>query len=252
MSFIESQNGPRQIAAIAKAADLPKRLAAVLQNAPAGIVGLLQCSRDGPQLAKRMSPELSYGRHGGPAPATARAAAVMLLLFRRDGRWHVPITQRPAAMLRHGGQMSLPGGRVEPGETVDEAARRELIEELGVDSQLDMLGPLPERYVYASDYIVSPRVALLTCEPRWRPDASEVERVVELPLEVLLNPAAVGRMTIQRGSLLFHAPCFVFGEDRIWGATAVILAELADILRRISVSVKLFEPPRSPETPRDL
>jgi 8-oxo-dGTP pyrophosphatase MutT (NUDIX family) len=50
-------------------------------------------------------------------------AAVMLLLYRRGGAWHVPLTQRPAKLVRHGGQISLPGGRIEPGETPDAAAR---------------------------------------------------------------------------------------------------------------------------------
>jgi len=183
--------------------------------------------------AWRMSPELSYGRHAGPPPATAQSAAVLLLLFRRHGRWHVPLTQRPAALVRHGGQISLPGGRIEPGEGSDQAARRELAEELGVDSAVELFGRLPNCYVYASDYAVTPHVAATTAEPQWRPDAREVERVVELPIDVLLTPSSVGRMTIHRGPLEFRAPCFVFGNDRVWGATSVILGELADVLRGV-------------------
>jgi 8-oxo-dGTP pyrophosphatase MutT (NUDIX family) len=222
---------------IAIADDLPARLTDML-GAAAGVAGGPTIARfngdralRSPPLAWQMSPDLSFGRHAGPAPVTARAAAVMLLLFRRDGRWRVPLTQRPAGLVRHGGQISLPGGRIEPGETVDAAARRELAEELGIESQVDLLGPLPQCYVYASDYVVAPRVAVTAAEPIWRPDASEVERVVELPLDVLTDPASIGRMSIQRGPLVLHAPCFMFGGDRIWGATAVILAELADMLR---------------------
>ncbi|MEX2315520.1 MAG: CoA pyrophosphatase [Pirellulales bacterium] len=219
---IESLSEARQFEALATANDLPARLADVLKEVGA------TC---GPS-AWRMSPELSYGRHAGPAPATARAAAVMVLLFRRGGRWHVPLTQRPAALLRHGGQISLPGGRIEPGEPSEAAARRELAEELGIERQIDVLGRLPDRYVYASDHSITPHVAVATAEPQWKPDASEVERVVELPLDALLDPRSVGRMTIQRGPLVFHAPCYVFGADRIWGATCVILAELADALSK--------------------
>ena len=82
----------------------------------------------------RMSPELSYGRHAGPAPHTARSAAVVLLLFRRAGRWHLPLTERPLTLAHHAGQISLPGGAVDHGESSIEAARRELKEELGFDA----------------------------------------------------------------------------------------------------------------------
>jgi 8-oxo-dGTP pyrophosphatase MutT (NUDIX family) len=178
-----------------------------------------------------IAPELSYGRHAGPPPPSASFAAVMLLLFPHDGCWHIPLTQRPAAMLRHGGQISLPGGRIEPGETTAEAARRELREELGVADPVEIIGRLPDRYVYASDYIVKPHVAFIDHRPDWSPDAHEVERVVEMPLAHLLNPASIGRMTIHRGPLTFHAPCFVFDGDRIWGVTAVVLGDLIHVIR---------------------
>jgi 8-oxo-dGTP pyrophosphatase MutT (NUDIX family) len=223
MSFTEFPDVSEKFATIATASDLPTKLSALV-NDP------LEC----PSLhtARRMSPQLSYGRHSGPAPATARAAAVMLLLFQRGRRWHVPITKRPAALTRHGGQISLPGGRIEPGETSSSAAQRELIEELGVGHSMTQLGQLPERYVYASDYVVTPHVAWVDAAPSWIPDAREVERVVELPLEVLFSPACLGQMVIRRGPLSFSTPCFAYGSDRIWGVTAVILAELADSLCR--------------------
>ena len=78
-----------------------------------------------------MSPEMSYGRHAGPAPHTARCAAVAILLFRRDGRWHMPLTERPTTLARHGGQISLPGGVIEAGESSFAAVQRELREVKG-------------------------------------------------------------------------------------------------------------------------
>jgi 8-oxo-dGTP pyrophosphatase MutT (NUDIX family) len=208
------------IESLSAADDLPERLAAALH-------------RRGPAHAddgRRFAPELSYGRHFGPAPATARPAAVITLLVRRGGRWHVPLTQRPD-QLRHGGQISLPGGIVEPGESSADAAIRELEEELGTSLPCHMIGQLQNCYVYASDFLISPWLAATTHEPKWTPQADEVERVVELPLAVLLDPQSVDSMTIKRGPLTFRAPCFRFGKDCIWGATAIILAELADLIR---------------------
>ena len=216
MSSTESKTNPRLVAD-----DLPQRLAAALRDMRV---------RGGRAPHSRMSPEMSYGRHAGPAPATARQAAVMLLLFRRGGRWHLPLTERPATLARHGGQISLPGGAVEVGESSSQAALRELEEELGVTALVEMLGRLADCYVFASDFVITPWVAATTMEPAWQPHDREVQGVVELSLDVLLDDASIGRTTIERGPLEFDAPCIRVGPACIWGATSVILGELADSL----------------------
>jgi 8-oxo-dGTP pyrophosphatase MutT (NUDIX family) len=207
---------------ISQASDLPARLAEALRGGcPGG------------NARVRMSPELSYGRHAGPAPSTARHAAVILLLFPRDGRWHLPLTQRPATLTHHGGQISLPGGAIEPGESSRDAALRELDEELGVSEAVNILGQLAECYVFASDFTITPYVAAAVAEPRWRPHDREVQSVVELPLDALLDDRNIDEMVIERGPLSFRAPCICVGSAKIWGATSVILSELADVLRGI-------------------
>jgi 8-oxo-dGTP pyrophosphatase MutT (NUDIX family) len=210
---------------IAAADDLPQRIAAALRTNP-------------PQSLSRsvMSPQMSYGRHAGPAPVSARAAAVILLLFRRDHpaggarEWHLPLIERPKSLTRHGGQISLPGGAVDPGESSSDAALRELHEELGFDGPLEILGRLTDCYVFASDFVITPWVAAASCEPRWRPDEREVRAVVELTLHSLLDVRSIGQTTIERGPLVFHAPCLELGTSCVWGATSVILDELAEVL----------------------
>lgn len=179
-----------------------------------------------------MSPQMSYGRHAGPAPHTARCAAVAILLFRRDGRWHLPLTERPATLARHGGQISLPGGVIDAGESSIAAVQRELNEELGFYEAHLEIGRLADCYVFASDFLVTPWI-LATYEPDicWRPHDREVQSVVELPLEVLLDERALGQTTIERGPLKLSAPCLTFGGACIWGATSVILSELAGVIR---------------------
>jgi 8-oxo-dGTP pyrophosphatase MutT (NUDIX family) len=204
--------------------DLPQRLARAL----AGDGRARLASR------RRFEPELSYGRHAGPPPATARPAAVMVLLFRRAGRWHVPLTVRPVTLAKHGGQISLPGGTVEPGESSCDAALRELSEELGIAGPVEPLGRLNDCYVFASDFVVTPWVAAGPSEPEWRLDADEVERVVEMPLDLLLDPQAVDTLTIERGPFVFRAPCYRVEDDCVWGTTCVILGELADALRELA------------------
>jgi 8-oxo-dGTP pyrophosphatase MutT (NUDIX family) len=209
--------------AITTATDLPERLSAALAARGSH-------RRDGCAFA----PELSYGRHFGPPPCTARLAAVVALVFRRDGCWHIPLTVRHAALGKHGGQISLPGGAVDSGESSADAARRELAEELGVCQSVELLGQLSECYVYVSDFCVTPWLAVTRDEPTWQPHDCEVERVVEMPLETLLNPSCRGTTIIERGPLVFSAPCWQLGDDCVWGATSIILGELAGVLQRLA------------------
>jgi 8-oxo-dGTP pyrophosphatase MutT (NUDIX family) len=202
------------------AIDLPQRLAAALG---AGIRGAT--------ARVRMSPELSYGRHAGPAPYTARRAAVTLLLFRRAGRWHIPLTERPPTLARHAGQISLPGGAIDPGESSRDTALRELAEELGLSANVTILGQLADCYIFASDFLVTPWLTATTDDPTWTPHDCEVQSIIELPLETLLDDTAIGRTAIKRGLLTFRAPCINIGNARVWGATSAILGELADVLR---------------------
>jgi 8-oxo-dGTP pyrophosphatase MutT (NUDIX family) len=144
----------------------------------------------------------------------------------------MPLTERPVTLAHHGGQISLPGGAVDLGESSMDAALRELNEELGFDAPFLKVGRLADCYVFASDFLVTPWViASFEPETRWRPHDREVQSVIELPLDVLLKDDAIGRLTIERGPLIFHAPCFRFGEARIWGATSMILSEFAGVLR---------------------
>lgn len=199
--------------------DLPERLTQALGD-----------GRGGAAARVRMSPELSYGRHAGPAPQSARRAAVIVLLFRRRGRWHLPLTERPLTLTRHGGQISLPGGSIDPDESSDQTALRELAEELGITANVQMLGRLADCYIYASDFLVTPWVAATNDEPVWTPHDREVQSIIELPVGMLFDENTIGRTTIERGPLVFHAPCINIGTACIWGATSVILSELADVL----------------------
>lgn len=214
---------PLKIEDLSTAEDLTQRLAETLatRGASAG---------DG----NRFAPELSYGRHFGPAPFDARGAAVITLLFQRDGEWHIPLTVRNSALGRHGGQISLPGGSVDAGESTAEAALRELEEELGVSEGVELVGKLAATYVYVSNFRVAPWLAVTRSIPQWRPHDREVERVVEMPLAVLFDEKCVGSISIERGPIVFRAPCLRVGRDYVWGATSIILGQLAGALQRIA------------------
>jgi 8-oxo-dGTP pyrophosphatase MutT (NUDIX family) len=186
-----------------------------------------------------LAPQLTYGRHAGPARSDARCAAVAIVLYQQDSAWHVPLTMRPAGMRTHGGQVSFPGGSMEVDENSRDAAHRELVEELFADRQLtdvrvDWLGSLAPLFVFVSNMTVTPWVGVLREQPEWRPHPGEVEHVLPLSLEHLLREDEAVAMTIRRGSLEFSAPRLVVEGEDVWGTTAVLLGELRGWLQRVA------------------
>jgi 8-oxo-dGTP pyrophosphatase MutT (NUDIX family) len=141
------------------------------------------------------------------------------------------LTLRSSRLKSHAGQVSFPGGRMEPGETPEQTALREAAEEVGLDPALPQLvGRLPD-LLTGTGYRVTPVVALLRPPFELRPDPGEVEEPFEYPLARLLDPAAPERRSQEfRGRL---REFWVWPHERhyIWGATASMLVTLAAVLR---------------------
>lgn len=192
-----------------------------------------------PRWRREFAPELSYGRHAGPARDDSRLAAVAVVLCWDGREWSLPLTVRPAALSRHGGQVSLPGGLVDANEDSRDAARRELIEELGCQPALLWLGDLAPLFVFASNAVVTPCVAAVDCWPKWRPQPSEVQQVLQLRLAELMDGAPSPPLEIQRGPMQFSAPQILVEGHAVWGATAVLLSELRGRIRRLELQRNL-------------
>lgn len=202
--------------------DLPSLLAAELQQPGERHWG------------RAFAPQLTYGRHGGLPRVDAPAAAVAVVLSWDGTQWSLPLTVRPTHLRRHGGQVSFPGGLLDPGESPRDAAQRELDEELGVRPALVWLGELSTQFVYASNATLKPCIAAIDHAPRWKPQPAEVDRVLRLDLERLCDDATDPPLIVQRGPFRFSAPRFIVEDQSAWGATAVVLGELRGRLRRIA------------------
>ena len=203
---------------------------------PSQLAARLQQPLPGWSAQAAYQPELSFGRHRGPAPRGARPAAVLILLYPRDGVWHLPLMLRPLHMPDHGGQISLPGGVIETGESSQQAALREYTEELGPPpAGLEVLGQLTPLYLFASNFQIVPWVAAVNSAPVWHPSEREVERLLEVPLGHFLDPANTSHVERRQRGLAFRAPCFVWQSERIWGATCMILAELQATVRDLQL-----------------
>ena len=166
---------------------------------------------------------------------TCLKAGVLVLLYPREDRLHLVLTRRTDRVDFHKGQISFPGGRQEAGEGLEQAALREAQEELEVDpDSARVLGMLTPLYIPPSNYCIYPVVALTESRPDFQPSQLEVAEVLEIPLDHLLDPQNVRRerWTIRGADV--EVPFFAFGEHKIWGATAMVLAELMEVVKGTS------------------
>jgi 8-oxo-dGTP pyrophosphatase MutT (NUDIX family) len=164
-----------------------------------------------------------------------RPAAALLLLYPHADAWHVPLTVRGSSLRHHTGQVSLPGGRLDhPGESIEEAALREAYEEIGViPDDVEILGRLTSIPVIVSGHLLQPVIGVAVRRPVFALAANEVERLIELPVSRLLEPDAVAweeRVRSIPPHGVMNVPYFDVDGARVWGATAMVLAEFGALL----------------------
>jgi 8-oxo-dGTP pyrophosphatase MutT (NUDIX family) len=169
------------------------------------------------------------------ATVTLRPAAALLLIYPHSGKWQVPLTVRGSTLRHHTGQISLPGGRLDhPDESIEQAALREAHEEIGVaPADVEVLGQLTPVPIAVSGHLLHPVVGAATQRPMFTLAAPEVERLIELPVERLMGPDAVAweeRVRAEPPAGIQHVPYFDIAGARIWGATAMVLAEFIALL----------------------
>jgi len=198
---------------------------------PALLEARLRRGLPGPMVGTRFEPTPCRGRRCDDPPASAKPAAVLILLYPHGGRWHLPLTLRPDNLPDHAGQVCLPGGATEAGETAQQSALREFSEELGAEQDVvRVLGPLSPVYVEASNFRIEPFLGVAASRPQLVPHPVEVAELLEVPLAELLDPAHFGTHRRQRHGEPCETPHFQWRSHRIWGATCIILGELVTLL----------------------
>lgn len=169
---------------------------------------------------------------GGEDEGLGPSAAVLVALFDEDGEAHVVLTRRAATMRSHKHQVSFPGGRLDPGERLDQAALREAEEEVGLDpAAVELLGRLPRFEAFAGLSSITPFVGALPARPDLRPNPAEVERAFTVPLTQLVAPGVhwEERWPLPGGEL-YPIHFFDLSLDLVWGATARILVSFLTAL----------------------
>jgi 8-oxo-dGTP pyrophosphatase MutT (NUDIX family) len=182
------------------------------------------------QLRFAPSP-IREGWRAGHFPEDARIAAALLLLYPDEDGVAMPLTVRGSALARHAGQISLPGGATDPGETLAQAALREASEEIGVDpATVDVLGELTPVHVLVSGFTLHPVVGVTRERPVFIAAPGEVEEILEISLDDLRDASRIRRGTRLREGVAVEYPYFDLLGHQVWGATAMILGEFICLL----------------------
>jgi 8-oxo-dGTP pyrophosphatase MutT (NUDIX family) len=195
----------------------------------------LRTQLPGPPAQARLAPQPRRQWPAGFNPARVRNAAGLLLVFPdpTTAAASLVLTVRSDMVQRHRGQVSLPGGVVEPGETFEQAALREAHEEiaLAIDADIRLLGALTPLDIPISGFRLHPIVAATPVRQPLVPSDGEVARILEVRIDDLLDPARLVHVARDRDGLPASvAPTFQIDGAEIWGATAMVLAEFLTLL----------------------
>ena len=163
-----------------------------------------------------------------------RLAGVLVLIYKKNGLPHFILTQRHDYQGTHSNQISLPGGKYEErDENLEVTAVRETYEEIGVNLEKEGLVKLGDVYIPPSNFLMSPYVRVINSEIEFKPDEYEVKSIIEVPLSVLIRTKLIQKSISELDSnskMKFKTSVFMFGTHLVWGATAMVINELRNIL----------------------
>lgn len=178
-----------------------------------------------------------------PFPENARKAGVMALFYEKEGEPHIVLIKRVVtnANDKHSGQISFPGGKYEEQDiNMSQTALRETEEEIGVlANKIQLLGALTTLYIPVSNFLVYPFVGYLSETPQFNLQLTEVDSIIEIPFSSF-HDISIRKQTdlkISSQITLNKVPYFSIDNHVIWGATAMILSELIDVVEAVSQEV---------------
>lgn len=161
-----------------------------------------------------------------------RESAVLILFYPYKNQIYIPLILRPPYDGVHGGQMAFPGGRVEKeDENLVRTAMREAQEEIGVRlTDIKIIGQLTKLYIPPSNFYVQPVVGYMNFKPDFYPDPREVDKVFEVSLEEICDPKILGRKILNVKGLEVETPYYDIQNNTVWGATAMMISELLEVI----------------------
>lgn len=162
-----------------------------------------------------------------------RLSSVLVLLYQESGKLYTCLTRRPSTMKHHPGQISFPGGKVEKEDASAEmTALREANEEVGICSEnIEILGKLSDLYVEVSRFSIQPYVAWSNFKPDFILNYSEVEQLILFPVSEFVINEVIAETELETVTGNLRVKYYSYDGEIIWGATAMILSELIEILK---------------------
>jgi 8-oxo-dGTP pyrophosphatase MutT (NUDIX family) len=164
---------------------------------------------------------------------TYRKSAVMMMIYKDGNDLYLPLTKRQNYNGKHSGQISLPGGKFEETDmSLQNTALRELSEEIGVTSHIEIVGALTPLYIPVSHFLVQPFVGVYQKEDiEFNTNSREVKELLPLELALLEKINQIKKEGIVKGDgYHLHTPYFELNGEVVWGATAMILNEFSKLL----------------------
>ncbi len=164
-------------------------------------------------------------------PKDAKQASVGIIVFKENNKLFFLLTKRTENVEHHKGQVSLPGGAIDRNETAKNASLRETNEEIGIDSStLESLGQLSSLYTPVSYFNIHVFLWYSKVQPQIKINNSEVDQVYKIGLDELIDNNLVSNTPINKSGFEINVPAYNFNECICWGATAMIITELKDII----------------------
>jgi 8-oxo-dGTP pyrophosphatase MutT (NUDIX family) len=172
-------------------------------------------------------PKINFDKKGIPS-------AVLILLFPKNNDWYFYLTKRTDTVDHHKGQISFPGGVVENGESLENAALRETWEEIGVkEDKIQLIGALSSFYIPVSGFEMFPYIGWIKEEPKIIIHEKEVDRIISVSLKTFMSDSTQKTKKDTLRGFPVNIPYFDLDNETVWGATSMILAEFKAILKAI-------------------
>lgn len=165
-----------------------------------------------------------------------KTAAVMMLLYPKKGKTHLVLIVRNSYDGVHSAQIAFPGGKFEEeDENYEKTALRETQEEIGINqNDIKLIRPFSQLYIQASNFLVHPFLGFCKDEIVFIPDNNEVAQIIELPLSDFLNDDLIVSATLSTSyAKNIEVPAFNIDGHIVWGATAMMLSELKEVLKKV-------------------
>lgn len=170
-----------------------------------------------------------------------KKCAVLVLLYPKNKSINMVLILRNAYKGVHSAQVSFPGGKKDDTDTnLLETALRESEEEVGIDrKEVKIIGELTDLFIPPSGYLVQPYVGYSINTPKFTPNKKEVSTIIEAPLEMIMDDSNIGKKKIEVSTLKrrINYPYFNIMDHTVWGATAMMINELREIIKKAQPNI---------------